>query len=182
MEGKQYHDVIGGYQRLDVFDLRIDRSRRPPVSILTPKRILDEEERLASGSATMFIPENIGASSERYGARITSGLPWLRSQIEETSPGDEDATNKKEPRTGNLPTGYGNMDDAFDRALLFKKKQEAMSHGQPGGGPERTPLKIRRHIPLPVEKQEAISDGPPGGRPERTPLKRRYLFKPDEKD
>ncbi|KAL6712136.1 hypothetical protein ACN47E_000013 [Coniothyrium glycines] len=32
VEGKQYHDVVGGYQRLDVFDLRVDRSRRDPVT------------------------------------------------------------------------------------------------------------------------------------------------------
>ncbi|KAH0337880.1 nitrilase, partial [Aureobasidium melanogenum] len=30
IEGKQYHDVVGGYQRLDVFDLQVDRSRREP--------------------------------------------------------------------------------------------------------------------------------------------------------
>ena len=175
VEGKQYHDVTGGYQRLDVFDLRIDRSRRAPISILTPKKILADEERIASGFATMFTPENIGASSERFGARITPGPPWLRSQIEETSPGDEDAANKKEPRTG--------IDDALDRVLLLgKKNQEAMSHGQPGGGPEETPLEFRRHISLPVEKQEATSDGPPGGRPNRTSLKHRYVFRPDGKD
>ena len=32
IEGKQYHDVTGGYQRLDVFDLRVDRTRRDPVT------------------------------------------------------------------------------------------------------------------------------------------------------
>ncbi|KAH9864071.1 hypothetical protein J1614_010004 [Plenodomus biglobosus] len=31
VEGKQYHDVVGGYQRLDVFELKVDRSRREPV-------------------------------------------------------------------------------------------------------------------------------------------------------
>ncbi|PSN60709.1 nitrilase [Corynespora cassiicola Philippines] len=31
VEGKQYHDVVGGYQRLDVFKLSVDRSRREPV-------------------------------------------------------------------------------------------------------------------------------------------------------
>lgn len=31
IEGKQYHDVVGGYQRLDVFDLKVDRSRKNPV-------------------------------------------------------------------------------------------------------------------------------------------------------
>ncbi|KAF9760765.1 hypothetical protein IL306_004138 [Fusarium sp. DS 682] len=32
IEGKQYHDVVGGYQRLDVFDLKVDRTRREPVT------------------------------------------------------------------------------------------------------------------------------------------------------
>ena len=30
VEGKQYHDVVGGYQRFDVFDLQVDRRRRGP--------------------------------------------------------------------------------------------------------------------------------------------------------
>jgi len=30
VEGKQYHDVVGGYQRLDVFKLTVDRTRRSP--------------------------------------------------------------------------------------------------------------------------------------------------------
>ena len=30
VEGKQYHDVVGGYQRLDVFDLKVDRRRKEP--------------------------------------------------------------------------------------------------------------------------------------------------------
>ncbi|KAI6089575.1 nitrilase [Hypoxylon rubiginosum] len=32
IEGKQYHDIAGGYQRLDVFELKVDRTRREPVS------------------------------------------------------------------------------------------------------------------------------------------------------
>ncbi|KAF7561204.1 hypothetical protein G7046_g2938 [Stylonectria norvegica] len=32
IEGKQYHDVVGGYQRLDVFDLKVDRTRRCPAT------------------------------------------------------------------------------------------------------------------------------------------------------
>lgn len=31
VEGKQYHDLVGGYQRFDVFDLKVDRRRRLPV-------------------------------------------------------------------------------------------------------------------------------------------------------
>lgn len=30
IEGKQYHDVVGGYQRLDVFQLQVNRSRNGP--------------------------------------------------------------------------------------------------------------------------------------------------------
>ena len=37
IEGKQYHDVAGGYQRLDVFDLKVDRRRREPA------RFMDDE-------------------------------------------------------------------------------------------------------------------------------------------
>ncbi|KAI1468593.1 nitrilase [Daldinia caldariorum] len=32
IEGKQYHDLAGGYQRLDVFELKVDRTRREPVT------------------------------------------------------------------------------------------------------------------------------------------------------
>ncbi|KAL4802706.1 carbon-nitrogen hydrolase [Aspergillus unguis] len=31
IEGKQYHDVVGGYQRLDVFKLQVNRERMDPV-------------------------------------------------------------------------------------------------------------------------------------------------------
>ncbi|KAF5242164.1 hypothetical protein FANTH_8796 [Fusarium anthophilum] len=34
IEGKQYHDVVGGYQRLDVFDLKVNRTRREPVTFI----------------------------------------------------------------------------------------------------------------------------------------------------
>lgn len=34
VEGKQYHDVTGGYQRLDVFDLKVDRTRRNPATFV----------------------------------------------------------------------------------------------------------------------------------------------------
>lgn len=34
IEGKQYHDVTGGYQRLDVFELKVDRRRREPATFI----------------------------------------------------------------------------------------------------------------------------------------------------
>lgn len=32
IEGKQYHDIVGGYQRFDVFDLKVDRTRHNSVT------------------------------------------------------------------------------------------------------------------------------------------------------
>ncbi|KAJ6017383.1 nitrilase [Penicillium sp. IBT 35674x] len=32
IEGKQFQDVVGGYQRFDVFQVKVDRSRRTPVT------------------------------------------------------------------------------------------------------------------------------------------------------
>lgn len=43
IEGKQYHDVAGGYQRHDVFSLTVNRQRRSPVlwsSLNVPKKSL----------------------------------------------------------------------------------------------------------------------------------------------
>jgi predicted amidohydrolase len=34
IEGKQYHDVVGGYQRLDIFDLKVNRTRREPAKFI----------------------------------------------------------------------------------------------------------------------------------------------------
>jgi nitrilase len=44
IEGKQYHDVVGGYQRLDVFNLKVDRSRRHPISFVEDQKGRDDAE------------------------------------------------------------------------------------------------------------------------------------------
>lgn len=44
IEGKQYHDVVGGYQRLDVFNLKVDRSRRDPVSFVEDQTDTERNE------------------------------------------------------------------------------------------------------------------------------------------
>jgi nitrilase len=46
IEGKQYHDVAGGYQRLDVFDLKVDRTRRDPIRFdpYTSRKVKQETE------------------------------------------------------------------------------------------------------------------------------------------
>jgi nitrilase len=41
IEVKQYHDVVGGYQRLDIFDLKVDRSRRLPAIFSDPSSLQD---------------------------------------------------------------------------------------------------------------------------------------------
>lgn len=45
IEGKQYHDVVGGYQRLDVFELRVNRSRKHPVAFVD-----DSSKKTINGS------------------------------------------------------------------------------------------------------------------------------------
>ncbi|KAJ0383285.1 hypothetical protein COL922a_010796 [Colletotrichum nupharicola] len=43
IEGKQYHDVVGGYQRLDVFELKVDRRRREPANFVDDVLTVDAE-------------------------------------------------------------------------------------------------------------------------------------------
>ena len=177
MEGKQYHDIAGGYQRLDIFDLRIDRSRKPAISILTPMAILIDRERMASGSATTFTPDDGGGSSEGFGARRPSAPPWPRLQIKQTSLNHEDAANRKETRTGSLPTGYGEIDDSLDLRQLLqnKKKQEAASDRpmEHQDKDEKPPMKTRYVLTDPMEHQD---------KDEKPPMKRRYFFRTDGKD
>ncbi|KAI8725718.1 Aliphatic nitrilase [Fusarium sp. LHS14.1] len=44
IEGKQYHDVVGGYQRLDIFDLRVNRTRPSPVTFVEGDNKLQFQE------------------------------------------------------------------------------------------------------------------------------------------
>jgi nitrilase len=38
IEGKQYHDISGGYQRLDVFELKVNRQRKSPAVFIDDKQ------------------------------------------------------------------------------------------------------------------------------------------------
>jgi predicted amidohydrolase len=42
VEGKQYHDVVGGYQRHDVFKLTVNRERQVPIRFLDPPALSAE--------------------------------------------------------------------------------------------------------------------------------------------
>lgn len=44
IEGKQYHDVTGGYQRLDIFKLTVNRERHRPVVFQKPPSIIISDE------------------------------------------------------------------------------------------------------------------------------------------
>ncbi|KAH9225023.1 carbon-nitrogen hydrolase [Leptodontidium sp. 2 PMI_412] len=44
MEGKQYHDVVGGYQRLDVFELKVNRARREPAIFVDEQTSVARDE------------------------------------------------------------------------------------------------------------------------------------------
>lgn len=60
VEPKQFHDVVGYYNRFDIFDLRIDRSRRDPA------RFIDGFE--ASSSA---VQADAGPSEEVLGSAVS---------------------------------------------------------------------------------------------------------------
>lgn len=69
IEGKQYHDVVGGYQRLDVFNLRVDKSRREPIEAF--------EQSAPVQNHTMFDSErtkNNGPDCEARGNERQSSL------------------------------------------------------------------------------------------------------------
>ena len=55
IEGKQYHDVVGGYQRLDVFELRVDRTRHQPANFV---------ERSSGRAETTQEPKQDGGNME----------------------------------------------------------------------------------------------------------------------
>ncbi|KAJ4346333.1 uncharacterized protein N0V89_010262 [Didymosphaeria variabile] len=42
VEGKQFHDVVGGYQRHDVFQLTVNRERQKPIAFRAPRRYPDD--------------------------------------------------------------------------------------------------------------------------------------------
>ncbi|CAK3996546.1 carbon-nitrogen hydrolase [Lecanosticta acicola] len=44
VEGKQYHDIVGGYQRLDIFDVKIDRSRRHPAQFVRSPAVREQDD------------------------------------------------------------------------------------------------------------------------------------------
>ena len=47
VEPKQFHDVVGYYNRFDIFDLKVDRSAREPARYLetaTPAVVIDSED------------------------------------------------------------------------------------------------------------------------------------------
>lgn len=48
IEGKQYHDVSGGYQRLDVFELKVNRHRKSPAVFVDSLQGKPVENRTAN--------------------------------------------------------------------------------------------------------------------------------------
>ncbi|KAH6629595.1 nitrilase [Boeremia exigua] len=45
VEGKQYHDVVGGYQRHDIFKLTVNRERQVPIRFLDPPQPVERDSQ-----------------------------------------------------------------------------------------------------------------------------------------
>lgn len=56
IEGKQYHDLVGGYQRLDVFDLKVDRTRRKPATFYRREKKPSKEVKAPSKEKLVDVP------------------------------------------------------------------------------------------------------------------------------
>ena len=50
IEGKQYHDVVGGYQRFDVFSLQVNRERKEPALFIDSARDVVARDEEVSGN------------------------------------------------------------------------------------------------------------------------------------
>jgi aliphatic nitrilase len=55
VEPKQFHDVAGYYNRFDVFDLRVCRTRQVPVAFSEEARF-DDAPDFAAGNAEQLLP------------------------------------------------------------------------------------------------------------------------------
>ncbi|KIW15256.1 hypothetical protein PV08_05301 [Exophiala spinifera] len=60
VEGKQYHDVVGGYQRLDVFNLQVNRNRHEPVVFASGKKTEHDPPETASCSGSKSTKDSGG--------------------------------------------------------------------------------------------------------------------------
>ena len=56
VEPKQFHDVVGGYQRFDIFDIKIDRRRLEAANAFRGERSLDSDDKGVSQDPSETIP------------------------------------------------------------------------------------------------------------------------------
>lgn len=59
IEGKQYHDVVGGYQRFDVFSLQVNRQRQSPIQFQSAERTDWTSQAGVKASEEAGGPDNI---------------------------------------------------------------------------------------------------------------------------
>jgi nitrilase len=68
VEPKQFHDVVGYYNRFDIFEFRVDRSRREPVRF-------QESEAASAGRSSMAAATSGVGEKVTLGPAVNGGLP-----------------------------------------------------------------------------------------------------------
>jgi aliphatic nitrilase len=66
IEPKQFHDVVGYYQRYDVFDLKVNRTRQGAEMAFQPEVTVVEDDSIGAPAAARG-QSNVETTSERRG-------------------------------------------------------------------------------------------------------------------
>jgi aliphatic nitrilase len=75
---KQFHDVVGGYQRYDVFDLNVNRQRRGPETIFdSEKETLQPSTTSPASQGLVWLPKR--SPDDQTGT--DAGLARLRDEL-----------------------------------------------------------------------------------------------------
>jgi hypothetical protein len=104
VEPKQFHDVVGSYNRFDIFTLSVDRSARPPATFVDARRD-SAAEQMGLRRKTHGPARWLGGRAAQTGDPLRSGRP--RSRL--AGPGDRSERKWKPSRAGRFGRLLGDL-------------------------------------------------------------------------